>query len=186
LIFAAAAVLYRFADASMLPLVSENLGSGRERLAALIMAAIIVVPQIIVAVAAPWVGHYSEQWGRKPILLIGFGLEPLRGLLFALSASWYSLIAVQMLDGIAGAIITVMTVLVMTDLTTGTGRFNLARGAVGTCTGIAAAVITTATGVVAAGFGRPAGFLTAAGVAALAVLLLWLYLPESRPREYLD
>src|SRR6201995_3243569 len=34
---AAAAVLYRFADASMLPLVSENLGSGRERHAALVM-----------------------------------------------------------------------------------------------------------------------------------------------------
>ena len=186
LIFAAAAVLYRFADASMLPLVTENLGSGREGHAALIVAAIIAVPQIIVAVAAPWVGHHAEEWGRKPVLLIGFGLEPLRGVLFALSASWYSLIAVQILDGITGAIITVMTVLVMTDLTTGTGRFNLARGAVGTCTGIAAAVSTTATGVIATGFGRPTSFLTAAGVAALAVLLLWLYLPESRPKEYLD
>jgi hypothetical protein len=77
-------------------------------------------------------------------------------------------------------------VLVMTDLTTGSGRFNLARGAVGTCTGIAAALSTTVTGVIAARFGRPASFLTAAGVAALAVLLLWLYLPESRPKEYLD
>jgi len=56
----------------------------------------------------------------------------------------------------------------------------------GTCTGIAAAVSTTATGVVATWFGRPISFLTAAGVAALAVLLLWLYLPESRPKEYLD
>jgi predicted MFS family arabinose efflux permease len=186
LIFAAAASLYRFADASMLPLVSENLGSGRERHAALVMAAIIVVPQIIVAVVAPWIGHYAELWGRKPVLLIGFGLEPLRGILFALSASWYSIIAVQILDGITGAIITVMTVLVMTDLTTGTGRFNLACGAVGTCTGIAAAVSTTATGVIATEFGRPASFLTAAGVGALAVLLLWLYLPESRPKEYLD
>jgi MFS family permease len=186
LVFAATAVLYRFADASMLPLVSENLGSGRGDLAALTMAAIIAVPQIIVAVAAPWVGHYAEQWGRKPILLIGFGLEPLRGVLFAFSASWYSIIAVQILDGVTGAIITVMTVLVMTDLTTGTGRFNLARGAVGACTGIAAAVSTTAAGLIAAEFGRPASFLTAAGVAALAVLLLWLYLPESRPKEYLD
>lgn len=117
-------------------------------LAGLVMAAIIVVPQIIVAVAAPWVGHYAEQWGRKPMLLVRFGLEPLRGVLFALGASSYSIIAVQILDGIRGAIITVMTVLVMTDLTTGTGRFNLAQGAVGTCTGVAAAVSTTATGVI--------------------------------------
>ena len=84
-------------------------------LAGLVMAAIIVVPQIIVAVAAPWVGHYAEQWGRKPMLLARFGLEPLRGVLFALGASWYSIIAVQILDGITGAIITVMIVSVMTD-----------------------------------------------------------------------
>jgi predicted MFS family arabinose efflux permease len=137
-------------------------------------------------VAAPWVGHCAEQWGRKPVLLIGFGLEPLRGVLFALSASWYSIVAIQILDGITGAIITVMAVVVMTGLTTGTGRFNLARGVVGTFTDIAAAVSTTATGVIAAWFGRPASFLTAAGVAALAVLLLWLYFPESRPKEYPD
>ena len=65
LIFAAAAVLYRFADASMLPLVSEKLGSGREGHAALIVAAIIAVPQIIVAVAAPWVAHYAEEWAAS-------------------------------------------------------------------------------------------------------------------------
>jgi MFS family permease len=170
----------------MLLLVSENLGSGREGHAALIVAAIIVVPQIVVSVAAPWVGHYAEEWGRKPVLLIGFGLEPLRGVLFALSASWYSLMAVQILDGITGAIITVMTVLVMTDLTTGTGRFNLARGAVGTCTGIAAAVSTTATGVIATAFGRPASFLTCRRRGGARRAPVVLYLPESRPKEYLD
>ena len=91
-----------------------------------------------------------------------------------------------MLNGIVGAIVTVMTVLVITDLTTGTGRFNLARGAVGTCTGIAAAMSTTATGVIAGSLGREAAFLTTASVAALAALILWRYLPESKPSEYLD
>ena len=186
LAFAAAAILFRFADASMLPLVSEDLGSGRQSLAAILMAGTIIVPQVIVAVTAPWVGHYAEQWGRNPILLIGFTLEPIRGVLLAMSQSPVFIMAAQMLDGIVGAIVTVMTVLVITDLTTGTGRFNLTRGAVGACTGIAAAVSTTATGVVAGGLGREAAFLSIAGVAALAALLLWLYLPESKPSEYID
>jgi hypothetical protein len=94
--------------------------------------------------------------------------------------------AAQTLDGIVGAIVTVMTVLVITDLTTGIGQFNLARGAVGTCTRIAAAVSTTATGVIAGGLGREAAFLTTTGIAALAALILWLFLPESKPSEYLD
>jgi len=186
LAFAGAAILFRLADTSMLPLVSEGLGSRRESLGAIFMAGTIIIPQLIVAVAAPWVGHYAEQWGRKPILLIGFGFEPIRGALFAISQSLFFVMAAQTLDGIVGAIVTVMTVLVITDLTTGTGRFNLARGAVGTCTGIAAAVSTTATGVIAGGLGREAAFLTTAGIAALAALILWLFLPESKPSEYLD
>ena len=156
LAFAGAAILFRLADISMLPLGSEGLGSRRGRLGAIFMAGTIIIPQLIVAVAAPWVGHYAEQWGRKPILLIGFGLEPIRGALFAISQSPFFVMAAQTLDVIVGAIVTVMTVLVITDITTGTGRFNLARGAVGTCTGIAAAVGTTATGVIADGLGvRP-------------------------------
>jgi hypothetical protein len=49
LAFAAAAISFRFADASMLPLVSEDLGSRKESLAAILMATIIIVPQVIVA-----------------------------------------------------------------------------------------------------------------------------------------
>jgi predicted MFS family arabinose efflux permease len=186
LIFAVALTLYQFADASMAPLISEHLGSAKGGFAALVMAALIIVPQVIVAVAAPWVGHYAEEWGRKPILLIGLGLEPLRGVLFAISTALWSLIAAQILDGIIGAILTVMTVLVITDLTTGTGRFNFARGAVGAATGVAAAISTSATGVIAGAFGSPAAFLTTAGIAAAAALVLWLLLPECKPQQYLD
>jgi predicted MFS family arabinose efflux permease len=185
LILAALLVLFRFAEASMVPLVSEHLGSGGQGAASLILAAINIVPQVVVAVAA--MGRsLLRKWGRKAVLLIAFGLEAVRGLLFALSASSYFIIAVQVPGGVIGAIMKVIPVLVITDLTTGTGRFNLARGIVGTCAGMAAALSTTATGLIAASFGQSAGLLTTAGVAALAALLLWLFLPETKPKEYLD
>jgi predicted MFS family arabinose efflux permease len=186
LILAALLVLFRFAEASMMPLVSEHLGSGKNSFSSLILAAINIVPNVVVAVAAPWAAHYSEIWGRKAVLLIGFGLEAVRGVLFALSASSYFIIAVQIPGGLVGAIMTVIPVLVITDLTTGTGRFNLARGVVGTCTGIAASLSTSATGLIATTFGETAGLLTTAGIAALAAILLWLFLPETKPQEYLD
>ncbi len=79
-----------------------------------------------------------------------------------------------------------MTVLVLTDLTAGTGRFNLVRGTVGTLTGIAASVSTAATGFISDRFGESTGFFAMAGIAALGAVTLWLWLPESRPKEYTD
>ncbi len=186
LIYAGCAVLFRFADASMLPIVSENLGAGHGGLSALFLSALIVVPQIVVAILAPWVGHYAEIWGRKPLLLIGFGVEPIRGVLIMLAPNSLFLVGVQVLDGISGAIVTVLAVLIVTDLTTGTGRFNMARGFVGMLTGAAAALSTTATGFIVQGFGRWAVFLTMAGIAAAATLFVWLFLPETKPQQYLD
>jgi len=75
----------------------------------------------------------------------------------------------------------VLTALVIADITGGTGRFNLAQGIVGTGSGIGASLGTTLFGVVAASFGRTAAFLSIASVALLAVVILWLFMPETRP-----
>src|SRR5262249_28422080 len=91
------------------------------------MSGLIIIPQIIVAILAPWVGYHSEARGRRSLLLLGFGLEPVCATLLAFTASYPFAIVAPVLDGISAAIITVLTVLVVTDLTTGTGRFNLAR-----------------------------------------------------------
>jgi MFS family permease len=78
--------------------------------------------------------------------LIGFALEPVRAALLAFTNGYAFLVLGQLLNGISGATITVLTVPVITDLTTGTGRFNLAEGAVGAAMGIAASASTIATG----------------------------------------
>jgi hypothetical protein len=91
-----------------------------------------------------------------------------------------------MLDGISGSIINVLTVLVIADLTTGTGRFNLAQGAVGALLGIAASLSMSVNGFSFQRFGNLAGFLSIAGVAAIATILSWLLLPETKPAKYPD
>lgn len=150
------------------------------------MASLIVVPQVVVALLSPWVGFHSETWGRKPLLLFGFGLETVRVLLFAFSADVSILLIGQVLGGISAAAITVLTVLVITDLTTGTGRFNLVRGSVGTLLAIAASISTTATGFIFEHLGQWEGFLILAAVAAIATALLWVAMPETIPKKYLD
>ena len=185
-IFAACVFLFQFADASLLPVVGQNLAQSETGHASLLMAGLIVVPQIVVALLSPWVAYHSDKWGRKPLLILGFGLEIIRALLFAFSANVSVLFTAQFLGGISAAAVTVLTILVITDLTTGTGRFNLVRGALGTVIAIAASISTTATGFLFEALGNWEGFLILAAASVIATALLWVAMPETRPAKYLD
>jgi MFS family permease len=181
LIFAGCVFLFQLANASMLPLASEAFAYSKEALSSLIVSALIMVPQVIVAIMAPWVGRRANIWGRRPLLLVGFAALPIRALAFAWTANPTILIAAQVLDGVSGTMLGVLTALIIADLTMGTGRFNLAQGFVGTMSGIGASLSTTLSGIVAGSLGRAAGFLGIAAVALAAALLLSLLMPETNP-----
>jgi MFS family permease len=171
---------FQFANASVLPLVGEALIYQGDSRSSLIVAALIVLPQIIVAVMAPWVGRQAKTWGRWPLLLLGLGALPIRALLFMLITDPALLLLSQLLDGISGAVIGVLTPLIIADLTNGTGRFNLSQGLVGTASGVGASLGTAVFGLIAASFGYTIVFLSIASVALLAVLIAWFAMPETR------
>jgi MFS family permease len=181
LTFAACLFLFQLANAAMLPVVGAALVYDGESRSSLIVAALIILPQIVVALLAPWVGRQARSWGRRPLLLIGFGVLPIRALLFALIEDPLFLVGFQLLDGISGAIIGVLTILVTADITHGSGRFNLAQGIIGTASGIGAALSTALFGLVAANFDRTATFLSMAAVALLGASIMSLLMPETRP-----
>jgi MFS family permease len=184
LLFTGCLILFQFANASMLPAVSEGLATSGAPRGSIMIAGLIIAPQIVVTFLAPWVGYHSEARGRKPLLLVGIGLVAVRAVLFAFVDDYPAMIAIQLLDGVSGAIISVLTVLVITDLTAGSGRFNLAQGIVGAMSGIAASLSTGVTGVIFQHFGRPAGFLFIAAVAAGATAAAWFAVPETKPGRY--
>jgi sugar phosphate permease len=72
------------------------------------------------------------------------------------------------------------------SMTTGTGRFNLVRGFIGTLIAIAASISTTATGFLFEALGNWEGFLILAVASAIATALLCVAMPETRPAKYLD
>ncbi len=181
LTFAGGVFLFQIANASMLPLAGEALGYSKEALSSLIVAALIMVPQVIVAIMAPWAGRRANTWGRRPLLLAGFAALPIRALVFASTTNPMILIAAQVLDGVSGTMLGVLTALIIADLTAGTGRFNLAQGFVGTMSGVGASLSTTLSGLLAGSLGRTAGFLGIAAVALVAALLLSLLMPETNP-----
>jgi MFS family permease len=181
LVLALCLFLFQLGNASMLPLAGESLIYQGERSSSLIVSALIVLPQIVVAALSPWVGREANNVGRRPLLLMGLGALPIRAVLFALIPAPQALLVFQVLDGVSGAVIGVLTALVIADLTNATGRFNLAQGLVGTASGIGASLSTALFGVIAVNYGRTVVFLSIAASALAAVLILWFWMPETRP-----
>lgn len=183
IIFAACVVLFHLANAGMLPLMGGILASEGRSVATSTIAACMVVPQIIVAVASPFVGRKSESWGRRPLLILCFAALATRAALFALVGNPYAVIAVQLLDGVSAAVLGVMFPLIIADITRNTGRFTLALGAVGSAMGIGAALSTTLAGYLFDRAGATITFSVLAGIALFGLALAWLIMPETRPKN---
>src|SRR5262249_41564859 len=113
LIFCGCFMLFQLANAAMLPLMGGVLTMRSSQWATALIAACIVVPQLVVALVSPWIGQHAELWGRRAVLLFGFAALPLRGLLFAVVHDPYVLVVVQLLDGVSAAVFGVMVPLVV-------------------------------------------------------------------------
>jgi MFS family permease len=180
LIFCACAMLFTFANAPMLMLMS-GIMTAKVGNPSLLVAACIVLPQIIVALASPAVGRLAQSRGRRIVLLIGFCMLPLRGLLFATSTNPTLVVAVQALDGIGAACFGIMVPLIVSDVAARSGHFNLSLGFVGFGIGIGSTLSTPAAGWLADHYGARIAFFSLTAVGILAVLLVLSVMPETRP-----
>ncbi len=178
--FAASVILFHFANAAMLPLIGQRLSTGDEARAMLYMSACIIVAQVVMIPVAIWAGRLADSWGRKAIFLVGFAVLPIRGMLYALSDDPYFLVSVQILDGVGAGIFGVLSVVVVADLTAGTGRFNLTQGAISAAVGMGASLSNVMAGFVVQQAGYDAAFLTLAAIAGVAFAFFWLSVPETK------
>ncbi|MCW6506997.1 MFS transporter [Lichenifustis flavocetrariae] len=183
MVFAGCMVLFQLANAAMLPLAASMVTLRSSSSATVMVAAAIVVPQAIVAILSPLVGIKAQAWGRRPLLLIGFAVLPIRGLLFAVVVDPHLLVLVQALDGVSGAVLGVLVPLTMADVTRRTGHFNLAQGAIGCAVGLGASISSTVAGSLADRFGSYTAFVAMGIVAAVAFLAVFLAMPETRPSD---
>ncbi|RON67095.1 MFS transporter [Pseudomonas fluorescens] len=179
LLFAICCALFHLANAAMLPLVSQKLSLTNLQMATPLTSACIVAAQLVMVPAAMLVGAKADVWGRKPLLLAGFLILPLRGVLYTLSDDPYWLVAVQMLDGVGAGLFGALFPIMVKDLTQGTGHFNISLGALTTVFGLGAALSNGLAGFVVQGAGYSAAFLTLAGIAGVAVAVLWAGVPET-------
>ncbi len=181
LIFAVCVMLFTLANAALLPLAASVLTKRASGNANLLIAACIVLPQLVVALVSPALGQLAATRGRRWVLLVGFAMLPLRGVLFALLVDPIFVVLIQVFDGIAAASFGVMVPLVTSDIAGRSGHFNLSLGFIGLAIGIGATISTALAGWVGDRFGDPEAFLGLAAVGLLATLLIGFVMPETRP-----
>lgn len=180
LIFAGCLVLFQFANASVMPLTSERLAQKHQHESELVTAALVIVPQVVTALIAAWVARRADNWGRKPMLLLGFGALPIRAALFTFVPNPWYLLPIQALGGLTAAVVGILTPLIIADVMRGTGRYNIAQGAVGVASGIGASASTLVSGYLVQMFGYTLGLYGLAAVGLAGVGLVWWQMPETR------
>jgi len=179
-VFLVCAVMFHFANAAMLPLLGEMLAQGQGRNSMMFMSACVVTTQLVIALLSSWSGRKAGTWGRKPLLLLAFGVLPVRAVLYTFTTNTGALVAIQILDGVGAGIFGVVSVLVIADLTRGTGRFNLTLGTISTAVGIGASLSQVIAGSIVHHFSSNVGFLFLAAVASVALGILYFFMPETR------
>jgi MFS family permease len=182
-VFGLCVMLFHLANAALLPLVGQKLAAAFPDEATAMMSACIVAAQAVMMPIALLVGRTADSWGRKPLFLAGFAILPIRAVLYTLSDNSFWLVGVQVLDGVGAGIFGALTPLVIADIMRGTGRYNLAQGAIATAQGIGASSSGLAAGVIVDHFGYSAAFLAAGAAAAVALAVFALWMPETAERK---
>jgi predicted MFS family arabinose efflux permease len=182
-VFALCIFLFQAANAAMLPLVGSEMTLRSTQWASVLIAAAIVVPQLVAATIAPGVGRLAASIGRRPILLAGFAVLAVRTVLLTVYRDPASIIVVQALDGISAAVLGVLVPLVLADISRGTGRFNLAQGILACATGLGAAASTAVAGYLASRFGTTVACMGLAAAAFCAFLTVLIAMEETMPRD---
>jgi MFS family permease len=179
LLFTISMALFHLANAAMLPLVGQKMGLLDQKNSSLYLSAAIIMAQGVMALVASYSGRTADN-GRKAIMMIAFALLPVRALLFAFIDNPYALTGIQLLDGIGAGIFGVVSILMMSDLSEGTGRFNLLQGCVYSAIGLAASISSIVGGIVVKQYGYRVGFIALAGIAIAGIFFFYLLVPETK------
>jgi predicted MFS family arabinose efflux permease len=182
LVFAAAIVIFYFANAATLTLVGEILAKDQPngRSSAWQVSAAVIVAEVTMIGVAAVAGKLATTWGRKPLFLGACVALVLRNGLSVVNHNPYYLIGLQVLDGIAAAIYGVLLTLVTADLAKGTGRFNFLQGAIQSSMGLGGFLSNGFFGFLAKSRGFNAAFLGLSGAAVVAGVLYQTKMPETK------
>ncbi len=181
LILAACLALFHLGNAAMLPLYGLAVVSAGHGNPAVFVALTIVIAQATMVLTALVAMRMSEKKGMWLVMLISFAALPIRGVIAAGMAQSWGVFPVQILDGVGAGLQSVAVPTMVARIMNGTGRVNVAQGAVMTAQGLGAALSPALGGWLAQWNGYGPAFLILGAFAIGAVVLWTAFANELRP-----
>jgi len=180
MVFLISVTLFHLGNAAMLPFAGQVLALTHPGSDTVALSACIIAAQLVMVGVAWAVGRAMKSGiGRKPIFLVALAVLPIRGVLFSFTSNPYGVVAIQLLDGVAAGIFGVIAVIIASDLTRGTGRFNLMQGLVALASAVGGSFSNIGGGYIVQWFGFSAGFLSLAAAAVLGLVFFLTLMPET-------
>jgi DHA1 family tetracycline resistance protein-like MFS transporter len=155
----------------LLPFYADHVGASP-----LVVGFLFAAYSVCQLLATPWLGGLSDRYGRRPILLFSLAGTVVSFVLLALANSLWLLFAARIVDGLSGGNISTARAYI-SDVTPPEDRAR-SYGLIGAAFGLGF-IFGPALGGMLAHFGYAAPAWAAAGLAFVATLLTWFWLPES-------
>ncbi|MDF4004091.1 MFS transporter [Luteibacter sp. PPL552] len=173
LLLSVALLLFHLGNAAMLPLFGLAVVSTGSSDPSAFTALTIIVAQLVMVVAAMVAPRLIRSYGYWWVILITFLALPVRGVIAAFFIHRWGVYPVQALDGVGAGLQSVAVPALVARLMQGTGRVNVAQGAVMTMQGVGAALSPALGGFIAQLINYRGAFL-ALGAIAVASVALWV------------
>ncbi|MET0936277.1 MAG: MFS transporter [Luteibacter sp.] len=181
LLLAGALALFHLGNAAMLPLYGLAVVAAHQAEPSAFTALTIVVAQLVMVGASLVAMRMIRTRGYWVVILITFLALPVRGVLAALFINRWGVYPVQALDGIGAGLQSVAVPALVAKLMQGTGRVNVAQGAVMTMQGVGAALSPALGGLIAEAMGYRGAFLILGAISTGSLGLWWANRNLMRP-----
>lgn len=178
LVFAVCSFLYELADAPLLTLVGQKLGSEAPGTGLVMTSALIIAAQFGMLVGSILVGKRGDALGHRLLLAVGFAIVPVQAGLTIVSDSPTWLLAVQVFGGFGTGLFAALTPIWLVDATRGSGRYNLSQGVMGAMRSLGATTSGLFSELLVESMGYTAAFVGCGIVGTAAAVLLWFGLRE--------
>jgi MFS family permease len=175
LVLALALAVFHLGNGAIVPLYGMSAVSAERANGPGFVATTVVIAQGVMVLASVLAMRVAEKRNYWLILLVSFLGLPLRGVLAYFLAGWWGVVPVEILDGICIGLQSVAVPGMVVRSLYGTGRVNLAQGAVITIQGAGAAFSPALGGWIAEWIGFSPTFLVLGALGLLAATV-WIVL----------
>jgi len=171
LLFFLTVFLFFVANTSMLPLAGEKLTNRMPEPPGEVIAWAIVVTQSVMTALSLLTPRLLRMAGTWKVFSFCLLLLPVRGFLLSIATTQSEILEIQILDGIATGVLSVLLPVLVAEIARGTGRFNAMIGFLGAMISAGGFLSQLLAGQLAQATGMDSAFLALSAISSLAAVL---------------